>query len=128
VEIDELVLDGFERVDRDAVADAFRRELDRLLRSDPGRLASAGDSGDSGTERARVAANLGKTMPPRRLGQSLAGAVFRAIDSVNERAARAVGGTRAIDGAARAGDAGDPGGAAEADVSRRAAPPPTGQP
>ncbi|WP_406835060.1 hypothetical protein ACICHK_01060 [Streptomyces sp. AHU1] len=32
VEIGELVLDGFPRVDRDRVAEAFRRELTRLVR------------------------------------------------------------------------------------------------
>jgi hypothetical protein len=87
VEIDELVLNGFERVDRDAVSDAFRRELDRLLRRDPSRLASAGARSDNDTERARVAADLPAIVPSHRLGQSLAGAVFRAIDGVNERAA-----------------------------------------
>ena len=105
VEIDELVLDGFGQVDRDAVTAAFRRELGRLLRRDPGRLASAGDGGDAA--QARVSADLPGTMPPHRLGQSLAGAVFRAIDNV-----------------ARAGDARDPEGATAAAVSRRDASPP----
>jgi hypothetical protein len=116
VEIDELVLDGFERIDRDAVAGAFRRELDRLLRRDPGRLALA----DNDTARARVVADLPETMPSHRLGQSLAGAVFRAIDGVNERttgpAARTPG------PAARAA------GPAAAAVSHRDASPAVGQP
>lgn len=83
VEIDELVLHGFERVDRDAVADAFRRELDRLLKRDPGRLAARCESADDvGAHGRRVAADLARSMPSHRLGRSLALAVFRAIDSV----------------------------------------------
>ena len=35
VEIDELVLTGFGRVDADLVAESFRRELARLLRRRP---------------------------------------------------------------------------------------------
>ena len=114
VEIDELVLDGFERIDRDVVDGAFRRELDRLLRRDPGRLASA----DKVTAWARVVADLPQTMPSHRLGQSLAGAVFRAIDGVNERTP---GPTARTPGPA----AHTPGPAA---VSRGDASPPVGQP
>ena len=84
VEIDELVLDGFERVDRDAVATALGQELGRLLRRDPGQLASAAGRDDNVAARALVAADLPGTMPSHRLGQSLADAVFRAIDGVNE--------------------------------------------
>jgi hypothetical protein len=83
VEIGELVLDGFERVDRDGVADAFCAELSRLLRRDTGRLLAQGAvGGDAGAGDVRAAAELPRGMPPRRLGQSLARAAFSAIDRV----------------------------------------------
>ena len=61
VEIGELVLDGFERVDGDRVAEAFRRELSRLVREygvpladdlggGGGRGAAGADRGHSGDE------------------------------------------------------------------------------
>jgi hypothetical protein len=81
VEIDQLVLDGFERIDRDAVGSAFGRELDRLLRRHAGALAAGGADGIELAS--RVARLPGTQLPaglsPRRLGQSLAGAVFSAI-------------------------------------------------
>jgi len=82
VEIDKLVLDGFERIDRDAVGAAFGRELDRLLRRHADALA-AGCA--DGVELASRVARLPGTLLPaelsaRRLGQSLAGAVFSTIE------------------------------------------------
>ncbi len=82
VEIGELVLDGFERVDRDAVAGAFCEELGRLLRRDAGRLLAQGAAGDPVAGDLRAAAELPRGMSPRRLGQSLARAAFGAVDGV----------------------------------------------
>jgi len=83
VEIGELVLDGFERVDRDGVAGAFRAELSRLLRRDAGRLLVHGAAGaEAGAGDVRAAAELPRGMPPHRLGQALARAAFSAIDGV----------------------------------------------
>ena len=83
VEIDQLVLEGFERIDRDAVGSAFGRELDRLLRRHAGALAAGGADG---VHLASRAARLPGTQPPaelsaHRLGQSLAGAVYSVIEA-----------------------------------------------
>jgi hypothetical protein len=83
VEIGELVLDGFERVDRDGVARAFCAELSRLLWRDAGRLLTQGAAGgDAVAGDLGVAAELAKGMSPRRLGRSLARAAFSAVDGV----------------------------------------------
>jgi hypothetical protein len=82
VEVGELVLDGFEQVDRDGVADAFCAELSRLLRCDTGRLLAPGAAGGAAVAGdVRAAAELPGRMAPRRLGWSIARAAFSATDS-----------------------------------------------
>jgi hypothetical protein len=99
VEIDQLVLDGFERIDRDAVGSAFGRELDRLLRR--GARALAAD----GTARielaSRVACFPGTQLPaelsPRRLGQALAGVVFSVIEGAGTASDSPAAAARSLD-------------------------------
>ena len=82
VEIGQLVLDGFERIDRDAVGSAFGRELDRLLRRGAGTLAAEGSAGIELASRVAClpGPQLAAEMPPRRLGQALAVVVFSVIE------------------------------------------------
>ena len=82
VEIGQLVLDGFERIDRDAVGAAFGRELDRLLRRGTRALAAEGTAGIELASRVAClpGTQLPAEMPPRRLGQALAGVVFSVIE------------------------------------------------
>ena len=91
VEIDHLVLDGFERIDRDAVGSAFGRELDRLLRRHAGGLAAEGTAGIELASRVAClpGTQLPAEMPPRRLGQALAGAVFSVIEGAGAASAAA---------------------------------------
>ena len=83
VEIDHLVLDGFERIDRDAVGAAFGRELDRLLRRGTRALTAEGTAGIELASRVAClpGTQLPAEMPPRRLGQALAGVVFSVIEA-----------------------------------------------
>src|SRR5262249_38605488 len=117
VEIGEVVLDGFERADRDAVADAFGRELGRLLRRQPARLITDDDAhgGGTGTGDWRVTADLPPAISPVRLGQSLAHVVFRAVGGPPPAEGGPAASVRPID----AGPAGGPGNArAEAHPGR----------
>ncbi|MBB5122013.1 hypothetical protein AF335_08240 [Streptomyces eurocidicus] len=76
VEIGELVLHGFEHVDRDLLADAFRRELHRLVR-DRG-VPLAGDTGIT-LDLVRGLPPLPGTASPHRLGTALARAVHAGL-------------------------------------------------
>ena len=81
LEIGQVVLTGFGRIDGDAVASALRRELTRLLRGRRAPLARAGGDGPGPSFRpARLpAAELPPAVAPDRLGRSLARVVFREI-------------------------------------------------
>jgi hypothetical protein len=82
VEIGQLVLDGFERIDCDAVGSAFSRELDRLLRQGARALAAGGTAGIELASRVAClpGTQLPAELPSRRLGQALAGIVFSIIE------------------------------------------------
>lgn len=78
VEIDELVLDGFNRVDSGRVAFAFRQELSRLLAARNG--GAPRPSGASALERIELpASELSPAVPEDSLGQSIARAVLRSM-------------------------------------------------
>ena len=78
VEIDELVLDGFNRIDSGRVAFAFRQELSRLLAARHGGVP--GPSGASGLERVELpASELSPAVAEDALGQSIARAVLRSM-------------------------------------------------
>lgn len=88
IEIGRLLLDGFDRIDRDAVAAAFGRELTRLLRR--GAVVPGAD-GAPGIELASLGARLPAVpLPagtsPGRLGRSLAGAVFGVLGGLGKAA------------------------------------------
>ncbi|GGO94896.1 hypothetical protein [Wenjunlia tyrosinilytica] len=76
VEIGELVLDGFGNVDHDLVADAFRRELTRLV-TERGVSAPADLAVDVVR---RALPPLPPTASPRRLGTALARAVHSGLE------------------------------------------------
>lgn len=125
IEIGQLVLDGFDRIDRDAVAAAFGRELARLLRRG---AAMPGTGGAPGIELASLATRLpAAALPagtsPGRLGRSLAGAVFDVLGGLGKAARPA---TPAVwpDNAARGthGEAVGPGPAGEGDATAAGAP------
>ncbi|MFI0237714.1 hypothetical protein [Streptomyces sp. NPDC016845] len=82
VEIGELVLDGFGHVDRDRMAEAFRRELSRLVREHGLPLADAVGH----TEDAALALDVVSGLPPlphtvssTRLGAALARSVHAGL-------------------------------------------------
>ncbi|WP_372449045.1 hypothetical protein [Streptomyces syringium] len=76
VEIGELALHGFEHVDHERVADAFRHELHRLVR-DRG-VPIAGDTGVR-LDLLRGLPPLPATTSPHRLGTALARAVHAGL-------------------------------------------------
>jgi hypothetical protein len=82
IEIGRLVLDGFDRIHRDAVAATFSRELTRMLR----RAAALGAADIELTSRAArlPARQLSASMPSGQLGRALADAVFRVLGDVSK--------------------------------------------
>jgi hypothetical protein len=82
VEIGELALDGFDRVDPERVAAAFQAELSRLVRERGVPLAA------DGTDRALEALSglppLPATTSPGRLGEALARAVHAGLSGRGE--------------------------------------------
>ncbi|MEU5977666.1 hypothetical protein [Streptomyces sp. NPDC047315] len=81
VDIGELVLDGFERIDRDRLSAAFQTELARLVR-DRG-VPLAADGGRAVDAIAGLPA-LPSTTSPRRLGEALARAVHAGLSGRGE--------------------------------------------
>ena len=99
VEIDQLVLDGFERIDRDAVESAFSRELGRLLRRGARALAAEGTAGIELASRVAClpGTQLPAELPPRRLGQALAGIVFSVIEGASTASNSPAAATRPLE-------------------------------
>lgn len=86
IEIDRLVIHGFDRIDRDAVAATFGRELTRALQRGAATLSSDGGADiDLASRVARLPARrLSAGMPSSLLGRTLAEAVFGVLgDSGN---------------------------------------------
>jgi hypothetical protein len=78
VEIDELVLDGFNRIDSGRVALAFREELSRLLAARRGGVP--GPPGGPGLELVELpSSELSPAVQEDALGQSIARAVLRSM-------------------------------------------------
>ncbi|MFD7233784.1 hypothetical protein ACFWAT_00560 [Streptomyces syringium] len=85
VEIGKLALHGFEHVDHERVAEAFRHELHRLVR-DRG-VPIAGDTGVS-LDLVRGLPPLPATTSPHRLGAALARAVHAGLTGRGDAGAR----------------------------------------
>jgi hypothetical protein len=88
--IDELVLHGFERVDRYALAGAIERELGRLLGESGAQqalLAREKSIGDHRLDAGSFAVSADAT--PRAVGMQVARAVLRSLENTNR--ARAPG-------------------------------------
>jgi hypothetical protein len=85
IEIDRVVLDGFDRIDRDAVAATLGRELARALRRGTAALSSDGADIELASRVARLPARrLSAGMPSYLLGRTIAEAVFGVLgDSGN---------------------------------------------
>ncbi len=77
VEIGELALDGFDRVDPERVSAAFQAELARLVRERGVPLAT--DGADRALEALSGLPPLPATTSPKRLGEALARAVHAAL-------------------------------------------------
>ena len=86
VEVGELVLDGFPRVDGDRVAAAFRRELVRLLETGRGyaRDAPVAAAADRSVDVLAGLPPLPATTSSRRLGRALAQAVHTGLVGVRD--------------------------------------------
>ncbi|MER7706371.1 hypothetical protein ABTX81_26185 [Kitasatospora sp. NPDC097605] len=76
VEIGELVLDGFARIDHDRLTAAFRRELTRLVEARGVPLATGGDRE---LDLLRGLPPLPAGASPQRLGEALARAVHAGL-------------------------------------------------
>lgn len=81
VEIGELVLDGFDRLDPERVSEAFRSELARLVRERGVPLAA---DGGRALDALAGLPPLPATTSPRRLGQALARAVHEGLSGRGE--------------------------------------------
>ncbi|MEE1739340.1 hypothetical protein [Streptomyces sp. BE147] len=81
VDIGELVLDGFGRVDPERVSEAFRAELGRLVRERGVPLAA---DGGQALESLAGLPPLPATVSSRRLGQELARAVHTGLSGGGE--------------------------------------------
>ncbi|MFF3397621.1 hypothetical protein ACFYW6_03765 [Streptomyces sp. NPDC002659] len=81
VDIGELVLDGFERLDPDRVSAAFQAELARLVRERGVPLAADGGRALDGLSRLPP---LPSTISPGRLGEALARAVHAGLSGRGE--------------------------------------------
>ncbi|MFE4367504.1 hypothetical protein ACFRMN_04470 [Streptomyces sp. NPDC056835] len=81
VDIGELVLDGFDRVDPDRVSAAFRTELARLVRDRGVPLAT---DGGRTLDALSGLPPLPATTSPRRLGEALARAVHAGLSGRGE--------------------------------------------
>ncbi|MET8677333.1 hypothetical protein ABZW18_07030 [Streptomyces sp. NPDC004647] len=82
VDIGELVLDGFERVDPDRVSAAFQRELARLVRERGVPLAADGEG--RALEALSGLPALPATTSPGRIGEALARAVHAGLSGGGE--------------------------------------------
>jgi hypothetical protein len=81
VDIGELVLDGFERLDPDRVSAAFEAELSRLVRERGVPLAA---DGGRALEALSGLPPLPRTTSPGRLGEALARAVHAGLSGRGE--------------------------------------------
>ncbi|MEU6703547.1 hypothetical protein [Streptomyces wuyuanensis] len=81
VNIGELVLDGFDRLDPERVSEAFRSELARLVRERGVPLAA---DGGRALDALAGLPPLPATTSPRRLGQALARAVHEGLSGRGE--------------------------------------------
>ncbi|MFE2493225.1 hypothetical protein [Streptomyces scopuliridis] len=81
VDIGELVLDGFDRVDPDRVSAAFQAELSRLVRDRGVPLAT---DGGRALDTLSGLPPLPATASPRRLGEALARAVHAGLSGRGE--------------------------------------------
>ncbi|MFE2637820.1 hypothetical protein ACFXKS_02165 [Streptomyces scopuliridis] len=81
VDIGELVLDGFDRVDPDRVSAAFQAELSRLVRDRGVPLAT---DGGRALDTLSGLPPLPATTSPRRLGEALARAVHAGLSGRGE--------------------------------------------
>jgi hypothetical protein len=82
VEIGELALEGFDRVDSDRVSAAFERELARLVRERGVPLAA--DGADARLDLLSGLPALPATTSPGRLGEALARAVHAGLSGRGE--------------------------------------------
>jgi hypothetical protein len=82
VEIGELALDGFDRIDPDRVSAAFQAELTRLVRERGVPLAA--DGADRALEALSGLPPLPATASPGRLGEALARAVHAGLSGRGE--------------------------------------------